>query len=151
MAAENDESSWPSEMVYQILQFGIIHITNIVASHTWVAYGRFCSPRIAVLIEHQRYSRDSSAEAAICSTKWTLPDIALRFQSVNYCGDTLKQREVAVTCELLLASILTHSNTQGCAFLMAKIILHRSWGALLWVSLWNFGPLRHTMKNTLKS
>lgn len=56
-------------MVYQIFLFGIIHITNIAASHTWVAYGQFYSPRIAVLIEHQRYFRDSSAEAAICSTK----------------------------------------------------------------------------------
>lgn len=110
-------------------------------------WGWFWSPRIAVLAQGRCYLRDSSAEASICSMKkWTLPDIALRFQSVNYCGDMLKQREMAVTCKLLLVSILTHSYALQCICLVGKIIPHMSLCALLQVSPQKFGPLRHTKK-----
>lgn len=138
---------WAPPWCISTFSFGIIHITNTAVSHTEVAQGWFWSPRITVVAQGQCYLRDSSAEASICSMKkWTLLDIALRFQSVNYCGDMLKQREMAVTCKLLLVSILTHSYTLQCMCLVGKIIPHSSLGALLQVSPQNFGPLRHTKK-----
>lgn len=53
---------------------------------------------------------------------------------MNYCGDMLKQREMAVTCKLLLVSILTHSYALQCMCFVGNIIPHRSLAALLQVS-----------------
>lgn len=86
--------------------FGIMHTRILTLSQGQNQTGVLWMARSTKGHSDHSGSEKSSAEDSVCNM---FAIIALRFQSVNYCGDMMRQREMAVTCKLLFGSVLTHS------------------------------------------